>query len=473
MSDMGPLHLVLDEIQDAEPVILSAPNAPMAVAGEMVAARYRTEAGDRTLYHWRGGWWRWQTTRWIEVEHREIRAEAYQFCEHASYVNGDGKQCAWSPTRNKVANLLEALAAVSHLSEHVDQPGWLDGRDTGRIVAVSNGLLDVTTGTLMEHAPQYFNQAAVPFAYQPGAPPAGRWLRLLHQELWPDDSKQVRALQEFFGYIISGRLDMHKIMLLVGPTRAGKGVISRILGALIGHGNVCGPTLSSLSTDFGLAPLLGKPLAVISDARMSGRNSSTTVERLLSISGEDLITINRKYREQWTGKLPTRFVICSNELPRLADAAAAIAGRFVTLQLERSWLGREDLTLERELEAEMAGILNWALAGLRALDAQGAFTRPTSTDEAYTTLQDLASPVTAFIRDACVTGAEHEIAVDDLWRAWREWAEDNGVTRDTKAGLGRNLRAAIPSLRRGHRGGRDEHRIPVYKGISLRDGVTQ
>ena len=53
-----------------------------------------------------------------------------------------------------------------------------------------------------------------------------------------------------------GRLDLHKIMLLVGPTRAGKGVISRTLGRLVGIDNVAGPTLSSLSGDFGLAPLL-------------------------------------------------------------------------------------------------------------------------------------------------------------------------------------------------------------------------
>jgi hypothetical protein len=36
---------------------------------------------------------------------------------------------------------------------------------------------------------------------------------------------------------------------------------------LIGKPNVCGPTLSSFAGDFGLAPLIGKPLAVISDAR--------------------------------------------------------------------------------------------------------------------------------------------------------------------------------------------------------------
>ena len=94
------------------------------------------------------------------------------------------------------------------------------------------------------------------------------WLAFL-EELWPDDPESIAALQEFFGYVISGRLDLHKILLIVGPTRGGKGTIARILGKLIGPANVAGPTLSSLSGDFGLAPLIGKPLAVISDARLS------------------------------------------------------------------------------------------------------------------------------------------------------------------------------------------------------------
>jgi hypothetical protein len=162
---------------------------------------------------------------------------------------------------------------------------------------------------------------------------------------------------------------LHKILLLVGPTRAGKGVISRTCGKLIGSANVAGPTLSSLAGDFGLAPLLGKSLAVISDARLSGRGPQVVVlERLLSISGEDYITVNRKYREQWTGQLPTRFMLVSNELPQLGDASAAIANRFVPLLLDRSWLGREDRMLERELDLELPGILAWPLDVLYTLD---------------------------------------------------------------------------------------------------------
>jgi putative DNA primase/helicase len=41
-------------------------------------------------------------------------------------------------------------------------------------------------------------------------------------------------------------------MLMVGPTRGGKGVIARVLRQLIGKENVAGPTLHSLSGDFGI-----------------------------------------------------------------------------------------------------------------------------------------------------------------------------------------------------------------------------
>ncbi len=130
------------------------------------------------------------------------------------------------------------------------------------------------------------------------------------------------------------------------------------------------------------------------------------VERLLSISGEDSLTVNRKYRDQWTGKLPARLMLCSNELPLLGDASMAVAGRFVSLLLSRSFYGKEDLKLESELVAELPGILNWALDGLGRLADQGRFTRPASTDEMLGTLQDLASPVDR-VRPRLLRGLGH------------------------------------------------------------------
>ena len=177
---------------------------------------------------------------------------------------------------------------------------------------------------------------------------------------------------------------MHKILLMVGPTRGGKGVIARVLSEMVGRRNVCGPTLNSLGGDFGLAPLIGKSFAVISDARFVGKSSNVVVERLLSISGEDTLTVNIKYREQWNGKLPCRLHVISNELPRLGDASTAVVGRIVLLPLSRSWLGKENHGLESELRAELPGILNWALAGLERMTFTNGnrFTRLAAADEA-------------------------------------------------------------------------------------------
>ena len=233
---------------------------------------------------------------------------------------------------------------------------------------------DCSTSALEElspHSPLYFNQTSVPFDYDPLAPPPEKWLAA-----WTSYGRRRKAgrgtppstrSREWFGYIVSGRTDLHKIFLQVGPTRGGKGTIARILTALIGKRNACGPTLNSLGGEFGLAPLIGKSLAVISDVRFTGKGTGVVVERLLSISGEDMLTVNVKFKEQWCGLLPARLHILSNELPRLADASVAIVGRLVVLMTERSWLGRENYKLEGGLRTELTGILNWALRGLHRL----------------------------------------------------------------------------------------------------------
>jgi putative DNA primase/helicase len=455
--------------------ILPPPELPMKVARTFANECFVHSTGPVVLRSWRGHWWIWRTTHWVELEHRAVRAAAYEYTEHAVYlvVTKEGEeQRPWAPNRYKIANLLEALAAVCHLRDEIAPPAWLDNRPSGVIVACANGLFDVERRELLPHDPRFFNQVAVPFDYDRRASEPKRWLGFL-DELWPNQDgnaqqNQIAALAQWFGYVLSGRTALQKIFLIVGPTRAGKGVITRLLGAMVGPENVAGPTLSSLGANFGLAPLVGKPLAVVSDARLNGRDSNTVVERLLSVSGEDQLTVDIKYQEQWTGKLPTRFMLLSNELPQLGDASAAIAGRFETLLLTRSWLGKEDRTLEPELRRELPGVLNWALAGLSQLESQGSFTRAAEAEEAYRALVDLASPVKAFVRDRCLVGHEHQVAIDDLYAAWKEWAEDNGHGRKTKQTLGRDLRAALPLLRV-VRPREDGERVRLYSGIGLQE----
>jgi putative DNA primase/helicase len=272
----------------------------------------------------------------------------------------------------------------------------------------------------------------------------------------------------WFGYCLMSDTRQQKMLMVVGPKRSGKGTIARVLRALVGKENVCGPTLASLSTNFGLWPLLGKSVGIISDARLGGRtDSQAVVERLLSISGEDALTVDRKNLQPITCKLPTRLMIFSNELPRLGDSSGALAGRMVVLRLRESFYGREDHGLTDRLLAELPGILLWAIEGWRRLRERGYFAQPASANELAGEMADLGSPAAVFLRERCLLGPEHEVQRDVLYGQYAEWSRLKGKQHVEDAiGFGRSLRAAVPDLSDRH------HRVNgtlerFYSGVGL------
>jgi putative DNA primase/helicase len=446
---------------------LAGPGAPYEVAKQL----YNNHLLGERLAHllaWRGGWMTWHRTHWAEIDAAELRQAIYETLSHAAYlhpirvkgVTVDYEKRDWDPDKHKVANVVEALAAVVQLSRDVDPPSWLltsaDARTIAapgditetpatQVISCRNGLLDLSTHTLHPHARSLFNLVSVPFDYDPDADEPVEWLDFL-TSVWGADADSVALLREYMGYILSGRLDMQKALRLIGPIRSGKGTIERVLAALMG-GNIASPTLAGLNTNFGLSPLIGRPLAFVTDARLGNTPSHVVVERLLSITGEDWLTIDRKYREPWTGKLPTRFVILSNELPKFRDSSGAIASRLLILQMTKSFLGREDHQLDAKLYEELGQILSWALEGLSRLTDKGVFTEPQSSRDAVALMADLASPASAFVRERCVRDAPQAwVPRAELYAAWRTWAIDNGHHPGANSTFGRDLRAVVPEL---------------------------
>jgi putative DNA primase/helicase len=448
--------------------VVSAPGKPYENAARFVADNYNHSVRELLIHHG-GAFEAYDGRAWPEVEDRALRARIYNFFAGKQYehvTKNDRELRPFDPTTRKIADLVDALKAYTHVSQQVAAPAWLDGSHTiaaTELISLENGLLHIPTRTLFDHTPDFYTSWSLPYSYDEKAPKPARWLAFL-DELWPDDNETRDALQEWFGYLLSGDTRQQKMLMFIGPRRSGKGTICRVIGGLLGHHNVAGPTLSSLSTNFGLAPLIGKPVAIIADARLRS-NDGVIVERLLSISGEDLLTADRKYSDHWTGKLPTRFVLVSNETPRLRDSSGALASRFIIVPFVHSWFGREDTGLTDELLAELPGILQWSLDGLARLQARGHFVQPGAANELLQELEDLGSPVAAFLRERCTLGPTCAIEVSALYHAWQTWCDEQGVQHPTNAStFGRDLRAACPGVKRGRTG---EGRLYVYRGIGL------
>jgi putative DNA primase/helicase len=457
---------------DEEP-IFPAPSNPLAVARQLIDTEtdppLRDANGDLLARWWRGGFYYWTGTHWAESAKVAVEARLYRVLEHARYRKGDDLE-PWAPTRRKIEDLYDALLAIVHLDERTEAPSWIGepGPLAGKLVVMRNGLLDLESRTLTPHTPRLFNLAALPYDYDPDAGDEPKLFLQFLGQLWPDDPESIALLQEWFGYVVSGETNQHKILGIFGPPRSGKGTIARVLTALVGRDNMAGPTLASLGTNFGLAPLIGKTLAIVSDARLGANNPAAVVERLLSISGEDALTVDVKYRSAWTGRLGCRFVVVSNELPNLGDASGAVATRFRILTLAKSWLGHEDKTLTEKLLEELPAIFNWSLRGLERLQEQGYLTEPQSSRDAVMALADLTSPTAAFVREWAEKSPEHECPVARAYQAWRLWCAEHGRRPTSEVVFGRDLRAAVPGLKRVQVGGRDEKRVWHYRGLRLR-----
>jgi putative DNA primase/helicase len=466
------LHRLADATPDWEPAAarpMFNPRAPLDIA-----RAFSKRDGARPIVHHAGSFYEWIGTHYDELDDADVEALVYPYLDGGVRETKDGT-APFLPERADVEKVIHALRSAVHLSSRIAPPTWLkQGQDATPLMACANGLLRLSDGALLDHSADFFNMSAVEFAYDSEAPPPNEWLAFL-ASLWPDDPQSIAALQEMFGYIVAGEQQHQKMFLLVGPPRSGKGTIGRVLTKLVGPGGHVGLTLGSLAKNFGLAPLINKSLVIVPDARLRGP-SHEIVERLLAISGGDALTIDRKYKPAWTGRLPARFVFLTNEVPALADNSGAIASRFIILELTRSFLGMEDLTLDDKLAKELPGILNWAITGWRRLAERGRFIQPARATASARLLDTLASPVKAFLDECCEIDARYEVRTKDLFGAWIVWCDQNGREHPGKeASFGRDLRAARPEIYS------DQVRIPtdqkprdgrtherVYRGLRLR-----
>lgn len=252
---------------------------PLANARRFLGDQFKRD-GRRTFHHHRGEFYTWAASHYRRLDVGDLRAQLYEFLEGALVWRKDERGLEpFRPTKHRVDETLDALRSAAHLPTEIMPSAWLHqvgGPPPSDILPCANGLLRLSDMKLLDHNSEYFCTSASPVAFAPHAAEPSDWLAFL-SSVWDTDTQAIETLQEAFGYWLTTDTSQQKIFLLVGPKRSGKGTIARVLGGLLGKGNIAAPTLGSLGSNFGLAPLIGKPLAIISDARLSGRSDQAAI----------------------------------------------------------------------------------------------------------------------------------------------------------------------------------------------------
>lgn len=465
--------------------VREAPDDPNRLARMCLAQLWTIGEGETCLAFRYDRFLEWDGAKYVPVSDEEVRVfvtEAIQrvfdrLADQGVVGKGGFKL---KVRRNLVSDVVQSLKAITVVDSVTEAPCWLeDGRTqppenlpaAANLLATRSGLVDLQAlaeGRPCQYppTPRFFTRQAVDYDFDPNAE-CPRWEGFMH-DIWPQDSASIELLQEWCGYSLVNETSQQKVLVLVGPKRSGKGTAMRVLRRLVDPSSVAGPSLQSLAGRFGLEGLLGKRLAIIPDVRLSGRADWAAIaERLLSISGEDAVDVERKYKSPITTKLPTRFVMVSNELPALRDTSGVLASRLLVLATRRSWYGEEDPNLEAALAAELPGIFLWAAQGLQRLRQRGRFVQPESARPLIRQLERLSSPIAAFLQEGCIFATDAQVPRQALYDAWSTWCAAAGVSSRSREQFGRDLRALLPELENSHLtiNGR---RVWCYGGLRLR-----
>lgn len=458
----GPdaLRRILDDAREAKAPKIEG---PMAHAKLILNEAFMSEGG-LTLRWYRDEFWQFKRTHYEPISESELCARVLKWFDHRGFEMRPA-------LADQIVRCLEALCLVPGGQ---DLPCWLDDQSHGLgWVAFENGLFRISDPANILSAPltpRYFSPWALDYDFDPKAD-CPIWIDFLNDVL-DADPERIDLLQRWFGLCLTSDTSFQKMLLLVGPPRAGKGTICRVLQAMLGATNCASPTLSSLGTRFGLSALVAKSVAILPDAHLGKHADSVRVaEALKSIVGEDPQDIDRKYREPLNSiRLAVRFVVSCNEIAHFSDPSGALAARVSAIVLHNSYVGREDRSLEARLRGERPGIVNWAIVGLARLRAEGRLNEPEACARIIGDFRRLSSPVSAFCDECIEFHPEfNETSCEAAYTAWIGWCHANGHESGSQMRFAERLRAVKPHVDRRRVRINDEYREYRYVGIRLTD----
>jgi putative DNA primase/helicase len=207
-----------------------------------------------------------------------------------------------------------------------------------------------------------------------------------------------------------------------------------------------------------LARLHRMRLVVAAESGEGRRLDEATVK---SLTGGDTVTARFLYGEHFEFRPQFKLCLVTNHRPRVDGDDDAIWRRLRLVPFEECFIGREDRSLSADLEAELPGILAWAVEGCLEWQRDG-LGEAEAVQRATREYREEEDVLGAFLADRCVVG-EGQVAPSDLRDAYDDYCRDLGERPLAASVLGKQL------TRRGiHRGGQGNK---LYRGISLRHGV--
>ncbi|MFC4987159.1 DNA primase family protein [Saliphagus infecundisoli] len=274
------------------------------------------------------------------------------------------------------------------------------GLDPG-LVAVKNGVLDLYEGEIIRDLePADYATKMVPHEYHADAE-CERWEQFINEII---EVGKRAMIQEYVGYcLFQGGYPYAKALMLLGDGRNGKSTFLDTVEKLLGHDNVMGADLGELSEGRFSAYRLEGNLANI-NADIEG-DEITHFSMFKNMTGGDIFQVEQKFGDPFDLQNSAKLIFAANKIPQADTYETAFYRRWLIVTFPNKFTLNEDDThgtvdpdLEDTLEAEIEGILAWAVEGFQRLcENDGVFTNQRDPEEVMDDWSAFAEPYSEFI----------------------------------------------------------------------------
>ena len=329
-------------------------------------------------------------------------------------------------TKRNVSDKVACLLSIIPLLVITDDKGYLAN--------VKNGILNIITRELAPHTPEFVSLVQFPVDYDPTAI-APNWFKCLDEWMaGPEQKEKTRLLQQYCGYCLSSSMLYDRALFMVGDGGNGKSTFIDTISMIIGAGATSHIDLESLYGTFGFHGLIGKRLNIIEEVH-GNYYQSNKLKKL--ISGEQ-VTIDIKYKPQFTFRPQTKFVFSVNLLPRVDDTSTATERRILALQFLNNFRDKPNYELRSSaglLAKELSGILNWMIDGANDLAESKKFITTQEQLRMLDEYREENSSVEGFLSQCIIKASPlEEITTTDLYSEYKKWSMTEGG-RKTKANI--------------------------------------
>jgi len=418
------------------------------------------------LYSWRGDFYRWENGVYLKIERDEVEARL------VFHLNGLNQVV----TTNLLTNVKLNLRAQTLLNHDRVPNTWITEKDRqdymspdGSVVTESGILLFKKDGSfdIKPNTPDFFVLGKLPYEYRADAK-CLRWMRFLN-EVTGGNKELQRMLQQWAGYLLVPTQEYQSFMLLLGEAATGKGTFTRALMAMLGRENCSSVPLRRFTNNFSLYLTYGKKLNVAGDAEEELNPQAEAV--IKTWTGEDGLDFERKYADGFSAQATAKLMILANTFPTFTDKSMGTWRRLKVVPFDREDREYMESDLDEQLEAELPGILNWAILGLQDLKANRGFVQAEVSKNLWEAQKEGSNPAAMFLKENYYwePGSFFGVKTKDVYSTYRKWCAANGYSPMSNRTFGREVFRYYSKIVKRRLGAKSRYHI--YSGLKLRNNA--